>query len=61
MSMSEIFVSGNFRICASCLGDIGPDDRCQYVHGEITCIPCRATQLVERIMTEQEEERLEEL
>lgn len=38
--MSETFKSGQWRICALCLGTIRPKDRATYIDDEIACMDC---------------------
>lgn len=38
--MSDTFKSGQWRICAQCLGSIKPKDRAAYVYDEVACMDC---------------------
>lgn len=49
--MTETFKSGQWRICALCLGSIKPKDRATYIHDEVACMDC---------LTAEEEKALQE-
>jgi hypothetical protein len=38
--MTDTFKSGQWRICATCLGTIKPRDRACYLYDEIACMDC---------------------
>lgn len=42
--MSETFKSGQWRICAHCLGTIAPKDRATYIDDEVACMDCLTAQ-----------------
>lgn len=54
--MSETFKSGQWRICALCLGSIKPNDRATYISDEIACMACLASD--ETILATKEREMM---
>jgi hypothetical protein len=52
--MSDTFKSGQWRICAHCLGTIQPKDRATYIADEIACMECLTAE-EERALAEHSE------